>query len=119
MKHYTQFQSPEPDLVPISPPGGLQFCKAVSGRLQVVVRVLNQGSTSAPGSITRVDFSPFGSVEIPTVGLQAGQYIDLHPIDPPPGCFQRDCVFKITVDSLINVDESNSGNNIADGRCIG
>jgi hypothetical protein len=119
MKHYTQFQSATPDLVPLSPPGSVQFCKRVDGQLQVAIRVENQGGAFAPASITTVDFFSFGSADIPTVGIPGGRFIDLAPIKPPAGCFQRDCVFKITVDSLNSVNESNYGNNSGTGVCVG
>jgi CARDB len=107
------------DLVPITPPNGLLFCKSVAGHLKVAVRVLNQGRAYSPASITTVDFFDHGRVNVPTGGIRAGGYIDLDPIDPPAGCFDSDCVFRIIVDSGSSVDESNFGNNSAPGICIG
>jgi subtilase family serine protease len=37
----------------------------------------------------------------------------------PPGCFDSDCEFRITVDVNNDVAESNEANNTADGVCIG
>jgi hypothetical protein len=119
MKHYTQSQLAKADLVPISPPDSRLFCKSVNGQLQIVARVENQGSAFAPASITTVDFFSFGSVDVPMVGILGGRFIDLKPIKPPAGCFNRDCVFRITVDSIDSVDESNEGNNSVTGVCIG
>jgi CARDB len=107
------------DLAPVSPPNSVQFCKSVAGQLRVAVRVLNHGKAYAPASITTVDFFSFGRVNVPTAGIQAGNYIDLDPIAPPAGCFQSDCVFKITVNSDNRVDESNLNDNSHPGGCVG
>jgi hypothetical protein len=120
MKHYTQFQSATADLIPISPPGSVQYCKSINGKLQVVIRVENQGGAFAPASITRVDFRPLPSVYMPTAGVRPGGIVDLDPIGLPPGC-GHDCAFTITVDSTDTVDEGPAGeaNNIAVGNCPG
>jgi hypothetical protein len=106
------------DLEPIPPPN---FCVVVNNRLQVVVRVGNVGSVFAPASITKVDFFPYGSVEVPTPGIPPGQFVDLDSIAPPSGCFDPDCSFRITVDTGDGVDEgpSGEGNNSANGQCVG
>jgi len=112
------------DLEPISPPISLprtDFCAVVNNQIQVVVRVGSIGSDFARASITKVDFSPYGSVEVPTPRIPRGSFVDLAPIQPPPGCFDPDCDFTITVDSGNSVDEgpSGEGNNSAAGECLG
>jgi subtilase family serine protease len=37
----------------------------------------------------------------------------------PSGCFTPDCSFQIVVDAAQEVQESNEGNNFADGLCRG
>jgi subtilase family serine protease len=37
----------------------------------------------------------------------------------PPGCFDPNCEFRITVDLNNEVNESDEGNNIAKGTCLG
>jgi hypothetical protein len=88
---------------------------------QVVIRVRNVGGVFAPPSITTVDFFEFGSVNVPTPGILPENFVDLGPIQIPPGCFNPDCGFRITVDSGDSVDEgpSGEGNNSAAGQCIG
>jgi len=104
----------KPDLIPVPDAQG-QFCRIRDGRLIVTVR--NQGCGDAGPSVTRVDFNS-GTVSQPTPAIPAGASVDvLFPI--PPGCFQPDCGFKITVDSNGQVDESNEANNTASGFCIG
>jgi hypothetical protein len=110
--------SGKPDLVPMSPPNSLYFCKSDGGQLKPTVRVFNQGNAYAPASITTVSFYSFGQRSVPTVGILAGKYVDL-VIDPPNGCFDPDCVFNITVGGNHSLDESNYGNNSAFGQCIG
>jgi CARDB len=112
-------QEVKADLVPTEPEGSVRFCKSVNNQLQVVVRVENQGGAFAPASITKVDFFSFGSVDVPTLGISPGEFIDLGPIKPPAGCFNPNCQFRITVDSGNSVDESDQENNSANGVCIG
>ena len=55
---------------------------------------------------------------MPTPSLALGQSVDLSfPI--PPGCFNPDCGFRITVDANGDVVEANEANNTASGICIG
>jgi hypothetical protein len=109
------------DLLPVSPPGSALFCKAVSGKLSAVIRVRNVGSGFAPASITRVNFSSLGSVDLPTPGILPDGFVDLGPVSLPEGCFNPDCNFIITVDAIDSVDEGVFGetHNIATGSCIG
>jgi hypothetical protein len=104
----------KPDLIPMPDVQG-QFCRVRDGKL--IVTVKNQGCADAGPSVTRVDFSS-GTVSQPTPGLAAGASVDLL-FAIPPGCFQPDCGFKITVDSNGQVGESNEANNTATGACIG
>lgn len=106
------------DLMPIgSEPGTFPFCRAN----QVIVRVRNAGGIVAPGSVTTVDFGGFGSVDTATPEVPPDSFVDLAPINTPPGCFDPDCGFGITVDSRNNVDEGVDGeaNNTASGSCLG
>jgi hypothetical protein len=95
-----------PDLVAVSPPS--TFCTDVGGRLRVAVSVGNVGGADARASITRVDFSPFGSLDVPTDRISQGGSVSLPLIDPTSlgACASgRDCTFLITVDANNDVDE--------------
>jgi hypothetical protein len=112
--------SPNPDLVAVSSfTSG--FCTVGVERLRVVVRVENRGGAFAPASITRVSFPPFASFDLPTPGIPAGGFVDLQPIETPPGCFNPDCGFAITVDAFDNVNEGPAGeaNNTVTSSCVG
>lgn len=106
---------PLPDLVPVPDASGF-FCRLRDGKL--VVTVKNQGAGPAGPSTTEVDFFRHGRVSLPTPALAPGASTDLL-VDIPPGCFDPDCEFRITVDVLNTVAESNEGNNTANGLCIG
>jgi subtilase family serine protease len=68
--------------------------------------------------MTEVDFIQHGKASLPVGGLGPGGSADLlFPI--PAGCFDPDCEFRITVDVLNDVAESNEGNNMASGVCLG
>ena len=81
----------------------------------------NQGTGTAPQSITRIDFgSAGGPFDIPTSSLNPGISVVLtHAI--PLGCFNPDCDFTIIVNQTGTVDESTGGdaNNEVSDRCIG
>jgi CARDB len=104
-----------PDLVPVPDPSGF-FCRFRDGKL--VVTVKNQGIGPAGPSTTEVDFFSHGRVSLPTPALAPGASTDLF-VDIPAGCFDPDCEFRITVDALNSVAESNEANNTANGLCIG
>jgi len=107
-----------PDLIPVpDPQPGIGFCRRDDqGRLIVTVR--NQGASGAGPSTTTVDFGAFGTVSLATPALGPGDSVDLlFPI--PPGCFNPDCHFRITVDANHQVVESDEGNNFASGTCLG
>ncbi len=104
-----------PDLIPVPDANG-SFCKRRD--LTLTVTVKNQGASGAGPSVTGVDFFAFGKVSMPTPPLGPGASVDLlFPI--PPGCFDPDCEFRITVDANNQVNESDEGNNIASGTCLG
>ncbi len=104
-----------PDLIPVPDENG-SFCKRKD--LTLTVTVKNQGTGGAGPSVTEVDFFAFGKVSMPTPPLGPGASVDLlFPIRP--GCFNPDCEFQITVDANNQVNESNEGNNIAKGICLG
>lgn len=104
-----------PDLIPVPDEHGF-FCRREDQSL--IVTVKNQGSAGAGPSATQVDFLHHGQVVLLTPALTPGASVDLaFPI--PPGCFDPDCEFKITVDVNNEVVESDEGNNFASGVCIG
>jgi hypothetical protein len=113
--------NPNADLMAISPDNFSGFCRVVGDKVRVAVRVANLGASSAPGSTTRVDFGSFGSFDVPTPVVPSGGFVDLGPIEPPPGCFNPDCGFAITVDTTNNVNEgpAGEGNNTVVSDCVG
>jgi CARDB protein len=105
-----------PDLIPIPGPNN-SFCHITpDGRL--IVTVKNQGAGPAGSSTTRVSFAVGGTQTQPTPALAPGASVDLF-FKIPANCFSRDCSFRITVDALLQVSETNEGNNTAAGTCIG
>jgi hypothetical protein len=106
-----------PDLVPVPDPRK-GFCQRDSlGRL--VITVKNQGSADAGPSQTTVDFVGVGSVSVPTPAIAAGSSVTLPSVAIPPGCFHPNCNFRIIVDATGLIVESDEGNNVAAGTCIG
>jgi hypothetical protein len=104
-----------PDLIPVPEQNG-SFCRRKD--LTLTVTVKNQGTGGAGPSVTEVDFLGLGKVSMPTPPLGPGASVDLFfPI--PLGCFNPNCEFRITVDANNQVNESNEGNNIANGTCLG
>lgn len=107
------------DLVPFSPSGNSEaaFCRIEQGgKLRVSVK--NQGNADAGISKTTVIFNT-ASPTLDTPAIPAGWSVDLL-FKVPLGCFSPDCSFKITGDSVNQVDESNNeGNNSASGGCTG
>jgi hypothetical protein len=85
----------------------------------LVVTVKNQGNGNAGPSTTRVDFGAFGFVDMPTPAIPAGTAVDLPGVKHPEHCFNPDCDFRITVDFGNQLDESDEGNNVASGFCLG
>ncbi len=111
----------KPDLVPANPTGMALFCNIDDqGNLKVYVE--NQGTAQAAGSELEVRFDmgsgTFTAARGATGPIAPGSTDDVM-IGIPTGCFNPDCDFTITVDVVNTVQESNEGNNNADGRCIG
>jgi CARDB len=104
------------DLWPDPGPGQSGFCKRNQGNLVVTVRSV--GPTQAPLApfYVKVEFTPGGTVEKQVERLVPGSTADVHFV-MPPGCFNPECKFKITVDSKNNIRESDERNNVAEGRC--
>jgi hypothetical protein len=102
-----------PDLIPL--PGERGFCED-NRVISFVVR--NQGTGAAGPSTTTVDFGPYGTSSLPTPALAPGQDVPLR-VPIPPGCFDPDCEFTITVDAGNVIAESDEGNNIVQGVCRG
>jgi len=107
-----------PDLVPFSPAGNSEaaFCRIEQGGTRLRVSVKNQGNGDAGISKTTVIFSN-ASFTLDTPAIPAGGSVDLL-FNVPIGCSSLNCSFRITVDSVNQVDESNNeGNNTATGGC--
>lgn len=127
-----------PDLVPVAPfpppppnnPLHLpqNFCMDTgpgpARRIRVIVR--NQGSAAAGPSVTRVEFfdgqgnviAPPASQPAPALG--PGEEA-VQEFGVPDGCYpgETSCDFRITVDSMNDVGESNEANNVVIGFCPG
>jgi hypothetical protein len=104
--------------------GPVGFC--LRGSNHFTVNVKNQGDAAAPVSTVTIEFLPGGSFtkEVfgpgPNGALPAGVIWGIQfPDSPPSGCFNPDCEFSVTVDSGDDVFESNEGNNLVSGICIG
>ncbi len=107
-----------PDLVPFSPSGNsaAAFCRIEQGGTRLRVSVKNQGNANAGISKTTVIFSN-ASFTLDTPAIPVGGSVDLL-FNVPIGCSSLNCSFRITVDSVNQVDESNNeGNNSASGSC--
>ena len=110
---------PSPDLLPVSQPGTVGFCRRDSqGRL--LIRIQNQGDAAAGPSTTRVGFGPLGDqvpVETITPAIPPGGFVDV-VVKAPPNCSEPSgCLFKITADSVNQLIESNENNNSVVGVC--
>jgi hypothetical protein len=108
---------PDPDTRP-----GFGFCRQMEtgpdkGKLIVVVK--NVGKEASPASVTKVAFSPGGTVDLPTPAVAPGASTQLGPIEFPASCHNPDCNFRIDVDAESTIKESNESNNTGDGHCIG
>lgn len=114
-----------PDLVPVKAPGNPTFCESdETGNLRIYVK--NQGDAEAPSSEVEVEFflAPGQSQKVRAQGatgpLKAGETSTaVISVEIPASCFNPDCSFKITVDILSEVKETNEQNNSVQGTCIG
>jgi len=112
----------KPDLIPFS--SMAQFCNA-DGEGNLLVYVKNVGVGVSPNVHIQVVFFLSGGathVERPALGTGAlgpGQTSLAIPVPMPPGCYNPDCDFRITVDVLNEVVESDETNNTVDGSCLG
>lgn len=104
-----------PDLIPVPNSFG-SFCERRDNKL--VVTVKNQGLCPSTASITEVDFFIYGTIPISTPPLGPGESVELL-FDITPNCFDSDCEFRINVDNLNDVPETDEGNNSAGDTCIG
>jgi len=108
-----------PDIVATNPTGIASFCE-VNEQNQLVIHVKNQGSVDAGASTTQVRFGNYGTQDIVTPALKAGDEVTLPPITFPDGCFDSDCGFNIKVDVFSDIDEgSREDNNEQVGNCVG
>jgi len=111
-----------PDLIPFS--SKLMFCDP-DGQGNLLVHVENVGVGTSPNVHVQVVFFLSGGgtkIERPVLGtgaLAPGQTSLPIPVPIPPGCYSPDCGFRITVDVLNDVIESDETNNSVDGTCIG
>ena len=103
--------------MPFSPSGSSEaaFCRIEQGGTRLRVSVKNQGNANAGISKTTIVFSNTSST-LDTPAIPAGGSVDLL-FNVPIGCSSLNCSFRITVDSVNQVDESNEGNNSASGSC--
>jgi hypothetical protein len=113
---------PSADLLPLPQEDVLPedaYCRRKGSTLIVVLA--NQGNEDAPPSSTAVTFfvedEPVERI-IPTPEIPAGD-VQTVTFPIPEGCYDPNCEFIIHVDAFDDVEESNNGNNIAEGRCGG
>src|SRR5215475_4528691 len=112
-------ESPDLIAVPEGSFGGPDAYCDLTGVPQLRIVVQNQGQGDAAASITRVTFSPGGTLDIPVSPVRAGKRAILAPVPIPAACFDPDCDFKIMVDSRSEVDEgAGEENDAVDGRCM-
>jgi CARDB len=104
------------DLWPDPGPGQAGFCKRDQGNLVVTVRSVGPAQAPLAPFYVKVEFTPGGTVEKQVERLVPGSTADVQ-FAIPPGCFNPECRFKITVDSKNSIRESDERNNVAEGRC--
>jgi CARDB protein len=110
------FPIAKPNLVPVQVNPGFGFCTGSNGNL--LVRIKNTGSVTAPASNTMVNFGSVRDHRGATPSLAPGATFDLlFPI--PSGCFKPDCGFSIVADETFKVNESSESDNTAFGACVG
>jgi cysteine-rich repeat protein len=110
---YVQSQA---DLVLVSSPTSGLCQKNPSG--QLLVKIKNQGTTPAGASMTRIVFSPGGTVFAGAPAIAAGATANV-AVTMPSACYDPDCSFTITIDVNDDVGEANEGNNSGNGTCVG
>ncbi|HEU4855292.1 MAG TPA: hypothetical protein VFS89_08415 [Nitrosospira sp.] len=121
-----------PDLIPAAPfpkplpdegfPGFFYCVKPDAGLRPTAIRVLvkNAGLSEAEGSTTKVEFKGAGNIMMATPKLLPGKETTLE-VAIPNGCYPPDgsrCEFKITVDDLLQVNESIEKNNTDQSFCF-
>jgi hypothetical protein len=119
----------KPDLILVNPNNIVNNCTTISNNAwKFRIFVKNQGRTASTPCTTNMTFwvtvpntttSTPKTITIPTPVIQPGQTVEIGPVDIPITCFRPDCIFKITVDSTNQVNETNENNNIMEGLCIG
>lgn len=116
-----------PDLVPVKALGDTSdpmFCERDEAG-HILIYVKNQGNADAISSAVEVEFFLGQGVSVNIGGQQeTGVLLQGGTSQPisvtiPDGCWNADCDFKITVDILNKVEETNEQNNSVEGRCIG
>jgi len=105
-----------PDLWPDSGSPQSPFCKRNQGNLVVTVKSVGPATAPLAPFYVKVEFKPGGPFEKQVDRVIPGSTADVQ-FAIPPGCFNPDCKFTITVDSRNNIRESDKSNNVANGRC--
>jgi hypothetical protein len=105
-----------PDLWPDSGSPQAPFCKRNQGNLVVTAKSVGPATAPLAPFYVKVEFKPGGAFEKQVDCVIPGSTADVQ-FAIPPGCFNPDCNFTITVDSRNNIRESDKSNNVANGRC--
>lgn len=111
------------DLLPVPAFDGqdpIAYCDLDDGGLRVTVQ--NQGTTTAPATVTTVSFyvnDGTQSVDVPTPAIAPGDSVQLGPLDFPSGCYTPDCFFLIDTDPTGIADDADQSNDSAVGYCLG
>ena len=92
-----EISSEGPDLIAV-PDGSFggpdAFCDTTTvPQLRIVIQ--NQGQGNAPASMTRVNFSPGGIKDIPTLPLQSTQRTMLAPVPLPAACLIQIAILRL------------------------
>jgi hypothetical protein len=105
---------------PSQPPSGLPDLVPTSlNDCGLTARITNQGTAPAGASTTTVTFPPsFGSTTQPTPPLGVGESFEFTVPIPGPA-FDPDAEWEIAADATAQVPESEEGNNVAFGLCLG
>ncbi len=109
-------QAQLPDLVPSSADATGALCHLVKAndRLQVLVKVRNQGNADAVASVTTLQFqtpSVPKPILLPTPPIASGREMTLATVAVPDDCGGSECGATITVNATHTVKESNEKNN--------
>jgi hypothetical protein len=93
------------------------FCN-IDGN-DLVVRVKNVGTSDAPPVDVIVEFHSSTTSQIVTTPPIPGLTEVEVRVTIPPGCFDPDCSYRITVDPNNLINEVKEDNNVQEAICIG